>query len=246
MVLTHTWDGTFIQIKYNNMAVLTRNNIVTNGLVFYVDAANRQSYVSGSTSWRDISGNNNSGSLINGPTFSTLNGGSINLDGTNDQININAIPTSSFSLISSSFTVNMWVNIQSNDAGFISSNQSSTNGGQYAFIRRYGALGITFYNGATDIVGNRTLPIGSWVNITHVHNFSNQSSSIYQQTTLVGARSMAPSPLITSSSLVLGWFGFGGAFLSGSIAITQIYNRALSQAEITQNYNATKTRFGLT
>jgi hypothetical protein len=228
------------------MAVLTRNNIVTNGLVFYVDAANRQSYVSGSTSWRDISGNNNSGSLINGPTFSTLNGGSINLDGTNDQININAIPTSSFSLISSSFTVNMWVNIQSNDAGFISSNQSSTNGGQYAFIRRYGALGITFYNGATDIVGNRTLPIGSWVNITHVHNFSNQSSSIYQQTTLVGARSMAPSPLITSSSLVLGWFGFGGAFLSGSIAITQIYNRALSQAEITQNYNATKTRFGLT
>jgi hypothetical protein len=230
------------------MAVLTRNNIVTNGLILYLDAANRQSYVSGSTIWRDISGNNNSGSLVNGPTFSTLNGGSINLDGTNDQININTIPTSSFSLISSSFTVNMWVNIQSNNAGFISSNQSPSNGGQYSFVRRYGALGISFYGTptSTDIVGNISLPTGSWINITHVHDFSNQSSSIYQQTALVGARSMAPSPLITSSSLILGYYGFGGAYLSGSIAITQIYNRALSQAEITQNYNATKTRFGLT
>jgi hypothetical protein len=53
------------------------------------------------------------------------------------------------------------------------------------------------------------------------------------------------TPLITSSSLVLGWYGFGGSYLSGSIAITQIYNRVLSQAEVTQNYNATKARFGL-
>jgi hypothetical protein len=52
-------------------------------------------------------------------------------------------------------------------------------------------------------------------------------------------------PLITSASLYLGWYGFGGAYLSGSIAVTQIYNRALTQAEITQNYNALKGRFGL-
>ena len=142
----------------------------------------------------------------------------------------------------------MWVYINSENAGFASSNQSPTNGGQYSFVRRYGALGISFYGTPTytDIVGNRTLPTRSWVNVTHVHNFSNQFSSIYQQTILVGAASMAPSPLITSASLYLGWYGFGGAYLSGSIAVTQIYNRALTQAEITQNYNATKTRFGLT
>jgi hypothetical protein len=226
------------------MAVLTRNNIVTNGLVLYLDAANRQSYVSGSTLWRDISGNNNSGSLVNGPTFSIADGGSINLDGTNDQININTIPTSSFSLISSSFTVNMWVNVANANAGLISSNQSATTGGQYHLIRRSGVLSINYYFGNT-VSSTVAFPNASWVNVTHTYDFPTQISSLYQQGIRVGVGGMG-IPLITSSSLVLGWYGFGGAFLSGSIAITQIYNRVLSQAEVTQNYNATKTRFGLT
>jgi len=221
-------------------------NIVMDGLVLWLDAANPKSYVSGSTTWNDISRTGVNGTLTNGPTFSSANGGSIVLDGVNDSILMSSIPTSSFSLISSSFTVNMWVYINSENAGFASSNQSPTNGGQYSFVRRYGALGISFYNGATDIVGNRTLPTGSWVNVTHTHDFSNQTSSIYQQTVLVGAKSMTASPLITSASLYLGWYGFGGAYLNGSIAVTQIYNRALSTQEILQNYNALKSRFNLT
>ena len=68
------------------MATFGGPNTIETGLVVSVDAANRQSYVSGSTAWLDLSGNNNSGSLINGPTFSTDGGGSIDLDGTNDYI----------------------------------------------------------------------------------------------------------------------------------------------------------------
>jgi hypothetical protein len=57
-------------------------NIVTNGLVLYLDAANYLSYTSGSTVWRDLSSSNLSGSLINGPTFNSANGGYIACDGT--------------------------------------------------------------------------------------------------------------------------------------------------------------------
>ena len=62
--------------------------IVTNGLVLALDAGNTLSYVSGSTTWRDLSGNNNSGSLVNGPTFSTDGGGSIVFDGVDDYVNL--------------------------------------------------------------------------------------------------------------------------------------------------------------
>ena len=66
------------------MASLGGPNIITNGLVLALDAANTKSYVSGSTVWRDLSGNNNSGSLTNGPTFNSANGGSIVFDGVDD------------------------------------------------------------------------------------------------------------------------------------------------------------------
>ena len=60
--------------------------IVTNGLVLYLDAANKKSYPGSGTTWTDLSGNNNTGTLTNGPTFDSNNGGSIVFDGTNDYV----------------------------------------------------------------------------------------------------------------------------------------------------------------
>ena len=217
--------------------------IVTDGLVLYLDAANPNSYVSGSTFWNDISRGGNSGTLVNGPTFSSQNGGSIVFDGTNDTVNIPTLPNTSFSLVSSSFTVDMWVRVDGGSvSGLISSNQSPSAGGQYHIVRRYGIVQVSFYFG-TELSGT-TFPTGSWVNIVHTYNYTNQTSSLYQQGTRTGIGGMG-TPLVTSASLYLGWFGFGGAYLSGSIASTKIYNRTLTAQEVTQNYNATKTRFGL-
>jgi len=61
--------------------------IVTDGLVLYLDAANTKSFISGSTTWNDISKNKNDGTLINGPTFNPNNMGSIVFDGLNDYVN---------------------------------------------------------------------------------------------------------------------------------------------------------------
>ena len=79
--------------------------IVTDGLVLYLDAANTKSYVSGSTVWNDISRGGNNGSLINGPTFISGNGGSIVFDGVNNYVEFGDV----LDLGTNSMTVNQWV-----------------------------------------------------------------------------------------------------------------------------------------
>jgi hypothetical protein len=80
--------------------------VVTDGLVLYLDAANPNSYVSGSTTWRDISRGGSNGTLINGPTYSSANGGSIVFDGTNDYVNCGDILN-----YSNNFSANCWVSV---------------------------------------------------------------------------------------------------------------------------------------
>ena len=65
--------------------------IVTQGLVLALDAASNNSYPGSGTTWKDLSGNNNTGTLVNGPTFSSANGGTFILDGSNDYINAGSI-----------------------------------------------------------------------------------------------------------------------------------------------------------
>jgi hypothetical protein len=82
-------------------------------LVLELDAADRNSYVSGSTTWFDLSGNSNSGSLVNGPTFDSANGGSIVFDGTNDFVNLGT--PSTLVGLQVPLTINLWAKIPSTD-----------------------------------------------------------------------------------------------------------------------------------
>ena len=73
----------------------TGPNIITDGLILALDAANPTSYISGSTAWNDLSGNGYNGTLVNGPTFSTDAGGAIIFDGTDDYVSLNQVGSSS-------------------------------------------------------------------------------------------------------------------------------------------------------
>ena len=94
------------------MAFSYSPKIIVDGLVLYLDAANSYSYVSGSLNWNDLSRSQTSGSLINGPTFNSGNGGSIVFDGADDYV---VIPNTSSSLTFSNldFSIFNWVNISS-------------------------------------------------------------------------------------------------------------------------------------
>jgi hypothetical protein len=79
---------------------------VMDGLVMYLDAGNTKSYLSGSSTWNDLSGNGNNGTLTNGPTFSSANGGSIVFDGVDDTI---TVPYSSTLDPTGGITIEAWI-----------------------------------------------------------------------------------------------------------------------------------------
>jgi hypothetical protein len=217
-------------------------NIVTNGLVLYLDAANYLSYTSGSTTWRDLSPSNISGSLINGPTFSSTNAGSIVFDGVDDFVNCGTqIDLSQYS----AFSVNVWVNSRSltgSKSAFAFANNPSSTGWQHWI----GTYGNNFYvemrsGGSDRALSASGVILNTWSHITTVWN----GTTLFLYVNGVERTSTAASAITnTVKTLYIGYFP-GYAVWDGFVSNTQIYNRALSASEILQNYNATKARFGL-
>ena len=219
------------------MASLGGPDIITNGLVLALDAANVKSYVSGSTTWNDLSGNNNSGSLTNGPTFSSGSGGSIVFDGTNDYVNLGR-PAS---LDLTTLTLSAWV-------------RTITNANQIVIGKSY--LSSYYMNIAPNVkafsfwtngsyLGSTTIPaIGDsmWCNI--VGTINSTSKSIYFNG-IINSSTAGSTVGIDSNNVYIGNSPVLDAFFLGNIANIQIYNRALSATEVLQNYNAQKSRFGL-
>lgn len=223
------------------MSVLTRNNIVTNGLVLYLDAANRQSYISGSTTWNDLSGNRNSGSFTGGTGFNINNGGEWVFDGSNDTL------TSNFTNIIDSVTIECWYR------GTKTTRNHLWNFGVGLTTNLHcnfnDSVPLWFYwngNGTPYLwftQGNFT--DGTIKQLVFTHTGSNNQAYLNGQL-LTAGRATAGTQTFTNINSGSS-FNIGNlAAFGGSIFTFKIYNRALSESEITQNYNATKTRFGLT
>jgi hypothetical protein len=228
-------------------------NIVTNGLVLYLDAANPNSYVSGSTTWNDISSGGNNGTLINGPTYSSANGGSIVFDGLDDYVNLGVNLDNIFT--GSSFTVNMWVsssiNLPSGPNGFILiSNYSGDIPVNAGFQLAWGGASDTLYafgdgylSRTLDNVTGLTSNV--WYNITFVY-VRNTSGNIYLDGINKTNTSFTNTVNAPSQNLKLGVRSDNNTFpWYGKMVITQVYNRALSDSEILQNYNSARARFGI-
>jgi hypothetical protein len=215
-------------------------NIVSDGLVLYLDAANTRSYSGTGVTAFSISGIGSTGTLTNGPTYRTANGGSFVLDGTNDYI----YAPVDISLFSTQATMVIWLK---NDI-------ASPNAGQTGLIGYFNGGGNDHYPWTGDSAyfstfrNNRLGPItlSSSIGRTSAHMVTVTTDAtnwkLYQNTTLITTQS-------ASSSVYLDNFNIGKSngeyYYQGNIYAFMIYNRALSAAEITQNYNALKQRLGL-
>jgi hypothetical protein len=221
-------------------------NIVVDGLVLALDAANTKSYVSGSTAWNDLSRGGNNGTLINGPTFNTGSGGNIVFDGVDDYVN-----TTYFGSSTSDYTFSVWYNplnsvsttplTRGRDG--MGSGWSLLLGSDSSVGNRYRAGVVTGFGGYV-AYSNTSLILNKWVYLTGVWISSN-SINLYVNGIFNNTVSVPGNNLRTSTD---GWVlgSITTSFYTNiQIASTQIYNRILSAQEILQNYNATKTRFGL-
>ena len=219
--------------------------IVTDGLVLYLDAANIKSYVSGSTTWSNIVGANVSGSLINGPIFNIANAGSIVFDGSNDYMDFYA-PN-----LGGTATVEMWANIST------SNNRMMFGWLTYDAYVYNGSLG--YNTGNSDVYGipaATVTSLGLNANWKHYVFEMRSDVSYINNKIYINAVTQSLSQILGSESAPTRTFNNGNGRLSGwrsdtafpismNCALFKVYNRALSATEILQNYNATKTRFGL-
>jgi hypothetical protein len=231
------------------MAFYRGPQIVKDGLVLWLDAANNKSYTSGSAIWRDMSGNNNSGSLINGPTFSSANNGSIVFDGVNDYINCGNNSTLNFG--TGNFTVSVWfrrvTNIVTN-LRLLSKGGASDLAGQAGFAFFGSDTSISFAvnpTGARTIIVAASYVVGEWVNVVGLLE-RGVSMRSYKNGTLT-ATEVPPIGSVSNTidNLNLGRSQNVGLYWPGSISNVQIYNRALTESEVQQNFNALRGRYNL-
>ena len=229
------------------MAGTVAPNIVTDGLVLYLDAANVKSYVSGSTTWNDLSINRRNGILTNGPTFDTANGGSIAFDGTNDTVNL-GIGNTFFPI--PQFTIQVWFK----SLGTVPT--TGTNPSLYGFT-----FGIRCIVGSTNLLFSvddgvnlnttsttGTIPFmnGNWYSCTMTHDGTVNKMYINGIFNVSINRTWSGTSRWPTNGWNLGRDNNNNnQFFFGNISQCKIYNKALSDSEILQNYNATKTRFGL-
>ena len=224
--------------------------IVLDGLVLYVDAGITLSYPGSGTTWTDINGlgPKNNGTLTNGPTFSSANGGSIVFDGVDDYVLVNKTLMAD----APAGTFDIWFNLATTagSAYYAVSNiligKPSGPDNAFGFSPNTGKLMLRLGN-ATNLISSVSVNTGSWQLGQGV--WDSTGMSIYLNGSLVA--SVAASGLTwfggTTYDTVLGrnWVGSGGGSFTGNIGSVKVYNRALTSAEITQNYNAVKSRFGL-
>jgi hypothetical protein len=226
------------------MSVNGGPNIIENGLVFSLDAADKTSYPGTGTAWNDLVGNNN-GALINGPTFNSGNKGSIVFDGVDDYVTCGS---GSILNVGNNITVNSWfyVNSITPYQAIIAKHFSDGSAGWEMANSTGGNFRVTLRPSATQInlVGG-TLSVGNWYMGTYT--FDNTTLILYLNGVQVASTSTGgPVTLNTTRPLQIGVREIQGVgYFNGNINLTQIYNRALSAAEVLQNYNNTKSRFGL-
>jgi len=219
--------------------------IVTDGLVFCVDAASPRSYPGAGTTWTDLSKNRNNGTLQNGIAFSTDKAGIFTFDGTNEHV------TFSDDISISEATFLVWlkrIGDQSNYAGVLFSRYGEGGTTGLNFTTLSNVIGYHWNNALNTYTWNDstvTVPADEWCMIAltvtsslatiYLHKFTGLSvatNSVTHNTTNLNNIHIGIDPKFS-----------GSRRFNGHLAIGQIYNRALSAEEIKQNYNATRGRF---
>lgn len=218
-------------------------SVVTDGLVLYLDAKNPRSYPGSGATWYDLSGREHNGTLVNN---TTLSGSVMSFDGIDDSVLIgndadyNGLSNITIETIAKFKRTGLYE--------YVISNARDCCGTYNGFELRYyhNRMRFSIWNGGTSQMVTQTLyDLDTYYHVTCTYDgsvmkmYKNSSpDGTYNSTLGIG------SP--ASFNLRIGEMGaYRGYELQGEIAFVKVYNRALSQEEITQNFKATRKRFGL-
>lgn len=231
-------------------------NIVRNGLVLWYDPRMQTSYQGSGTTINDLSGNTLNGSLVNGPTFSSENGGSLFFDGTNDYIS--RASTTTLNLTGGNYTLCAWVKVDSNWDTVTNYSNIIGKGARARYetegwslfifkndpeVGRY-RWGSAIRNGTSlRSIFSETVDIN--IPMYLVARVTNSEIMLYKNGILIvtGSKTVNPPTTTTNVYMCGGTSGYG--FFKGNLYSAKIYNRTLTEEEIQHNFNQQRVRFGI-
>lgn len=228
------------------MTISYSPRIVTDGLVLCLDAANPKSYPGSGAVWSDLSGNNNDGTLVNGVGYDSANNGSMVFDGVNDLVDLGFFDNT---LVADSITLSIWFKADFTNLGFLFGNGGGWDAGGFIMFMYQGGIRFEIQGDGKKACDIPDVDFGSWCNVVGTWDQSDNMKG-YLNAVLTSTES-GITEIQTNSNT--GNLQVGGdtiseiktSFAVNQQSFVQIYDRALSEAEIKQNFNALRGRYGL-
>jgi hypothetical protein len=216
-------------------------SIVSTGLQLYLDAGQIASYPGSGTTWTDLSGAGNNGTLTNDPTYSATDGGSIVFDGTNDFVQCSG------SLTVTAATFVSWIRrngTQGTYDGILFSRGTNTTGMNFQVSNQLG-YHWNDANNTYDWQSGLTVPDATWCMIAVSVTSTAATAYLCQTSGTTTATNTVSHSSSTLDDIKIAQDDAGSRFFNGRIATAMIYDRALSADEIATNFNALRSRYGI-
>lgn len=231
-----------------NRAYKRRGNAVAlNGApILCLDAGSKVSYPGTGTAWTDLSGNANNGTLVNGPTFDSANGGSLVFNGTNQYVNTTYNSIYDFS--DANFTVDcIALKTASGTTGILVQRATYGGAGTRSFEFYFSStLTIHFgvYNGSWAYVDTSALQANTYYYIAATSDGAGNGKIYVNGTLLASNSSFKTSMTVTNIPVQIGAYS-SGSYFGGKIPLCRLYNRALSATEVATNFELLRGRYGI-
>ena len=216
--------------------------IVTDGLVFLVDSSDFASYPRAGSSWFDLSENSNTGTINGSPSLE--GDGSLAFDGSNDYV-VHGDDTSIDLTTAASYCI--WLNPSAavNSRPFCRDDGSS-NRNWWFYMYNDGTMWFSVMSGDANKAINHgsSWSVGAWHYYVGTYD-SATGTKLYRNGVQVGSNSWSGTADNDDVSLAVGAYANGSYKFNGKISAASIYNRALTDVEIIQNFNSKKDIYGL-
>jgi hypothetical protein len=233
------------------MGVFAGPEINESGLVLALDAGNTKSYPGSGTAWTDLSGRGNTGTLTNGPTYSSVNGGFFTFNGTNNEVTTTTQFTNP-----QTFSIGVWFKTSTASGkkiiGFenAQTGTASVNFDRMIYMGTDGKLYFGIFDSTFRLAtSSSTYTDNNWHYVMGTYGGEGTTMRLYVDGVSVATATATPVSFTgywrIGGYKLAGWTNASDGYFTGSISNFVVYNKALSATEVRQNFNALRGRFGI-
>lgn len=217
-------------------------SIITDGLILHYDAGFVSSYPRVGATWSDVSGFSRNGAILNNPTFDSSNNGSLVFDGIDDYVNV-----TNLNQILLNTTWLIWIKRNGTQVSYAGLFYNRNTLGSGLGFSTSDQLSYSWNNASNTWGWNTGLvpPNGAWCMCAVTVNSTEAVMYLCQSSGTTTASNTVSHGSATIDTVRVAYDGLVNRYFKGSFGIASLYNRVLSGAEIQENFNAVKSRYGL-